>query len=180
MEQCVVTNSRLTRGSIAKISEGDEGKITARFSERQRERERDAGRGRKDGTLLRGGVITRTRGIVEGELDYHIIGTTGRGTNEDKVGKAKTPRKEGGRPRPGPLQGWLAIARPPTGAASYGLATRKGATGCGQGQPTREAGGAHKGRQTPATCRRPPVGAAACRGGDDDSADGANGLGQSF
>ncbi|RZS16706.1 hypothetical protein BHM03_00048741 [Ensete ventricosum] len=136
MEQCVVTNSRLTRGSIAKISEGDEGKITARFSERQRERERE---------------------------------------RRDEEGRT--------------VRWWLAIARPPTGAASYGLATRKGAAGCGQGQPAREAGGARKGRQTPVAYRRPPVGAAACRGGirgaarrggGDDNADGANGLGHSF
>ncbi|RWW09389.1 hypothetical protein GW17_00027123 [Ensete ventricosum] len=31
-------------------------------------------------------------------------------------GKAKATRKEGGRPRPGLLQGWLAMARPPAGA----------------------------------------------------------------
>ncbi|RRT43813.1 hypothetical protein B296_00044442 [Ensete ventricosum] len=70
-------------------------------------------------------------------------------------------------------RGWPAMTRPsarvaghsqaPTGVANYGLATRKGAADCGQGQPAREAGGARKGRQTPTTYRRPPVGAAAYR-----------------
>ncbi|RZS24790.1 hypothetical protein BHM03_00057899 [Ensete ventricosum] len=51
-------------------------------------------------------------------------------------------------------RGWPATARPPTGAAGYG-----------QGQPAREAGGAYKGRQTPAACRRSLAGAVAHRGG---------------
>ncbi|RWV97190.1 hypothetical protein GW17_00040038 [Ensete ventricosum] len=77
---------------------------------------------------------------------------------------AKAARKEGGQPWPSPLQGWLATVRPHARAASHGLATRKGAADCGQGQPTREAGGASKGRQTLAAYRRPPIGAAARKG----------------
>ncbi|RWW56068.1 hypothetical protein BHE74_00037247 [Ensete ventricosum] len=73
-------------------------------------------------------------------------------------------RKEGGRPRQGPLQRWLATARPPAGAASHGLVIRKGAAGCGQGQSAREADGARKGRQMPAAYRRPTAGVAARRG----------------
>ncbi|RRT40412.1 hypothetical protein B296_00033120 [Ensete ventricosum] len=40
--------------------------------------------------------------------------------------RAKAVRREGGQPRLGPLQGWLATARPPAGAANHGLATSKG------------------------------------------------------
>ncbi|RRT79654.1 hypothetical protein B296_00007512 [Ensete ventricosum] len=54
--------------------------------------------------------------------------------------RAKAARKKGGRPWPGPLQGWLATA-------SHGLATHKGADDCGKGQPVREVGGARKGQQ---------------------------------
>ncbi|RWW48829.1 hypothetical protein BHE74_00045061 [Ensete ventricosum] len=39
----------------------------------------------------------------------------------------------GSRPWLGHLQGWLAMARPPTGAVGHGLATCKGVTDCGQG-----------------------------------------------
>ncbi|RWV82868.1 hypothetical protein GW17_00055593 [Ensete ventricosum] len=65
--------------------------------------------------------------------------------------------------------------RPPAGVASHGLATRKEAAGCGQGQPSRVAGydqgqpvranvGARKGRQTPAGYKRLPAGATARKG----------------
>ncbi|RRT36794.1 hypothetical protein B296_00045723 [Ensete ventricosum] len=47
--------------------------------------------------------------------------------------RAKAARKVGGRPRPGPLQGWLATAKPPAWAVGHGLATCKGAIDCGQG-----------------------------------------------
>ncbi|RWV90456.1 hypothetical protein GW17_00047339 [Ensete ventricosum] len=54
---------------------------------------------------------------------------------------AKAARRRGGQPQPAPMQGQPPTARPRPKPPC------KGATGCGQGQPEREASGARKGRQ---------------------------------
>ncbi|RWV79874.1 hypothetical protein GW17_00058931, partial [Ensete ventricosum] len=58
---------------------------------------------------------------------------------EYTISLAKAARRRGGRPRPTPLH-----SRPPT-VKPRPRPPRKGVTGCGQGQPEREASGARKG-----------------------------------
>ncbi|RWW02922.1 hypothetical protein BHE74_00029200 [Ensete ventricosum] len=75
-------------------------------------------------------------------------------------------------------EGQPATASPHAGPVAHGKATAKapckGATGCSQGQPIREASGARKGRQLPigvalagksATCGHSRLQRSACKGG---------------